>query len=84
MHEISFSEIVGCNDGVSVVVVLSSENSVTSESLVFQGEVKRRGDVLRGQNLDIRFLLLLGGEQCSPISEFCVRGFRVIEREALW
>ena len=59
VHKITLSKVVGSYHGVSVVSILPSQESVTSESLVFECEVEGRCNVLSGQNLDVRLLLLL-------------------------
>ena len=81
MHEILLASVVCCDHSCSVVGILSLQHTVSSEPVIFQGEVEAWSDVLGREYLDIGFFLLLVREQGAPVGEFSVRSLCVVLRE---
>ena len=76
--QIPLAEVVGGHLGVLVGRGLVVEDASASETVVHQGEVELRGDVLRSQEVKVVRLLLRTCEQGAGVRQLGVRGLGVV------
>ena len=81
VHRVALAQVVDLHGGGAVGRLLLLEDALAAEVVVEQGEIERRGDVLRGEEVEVVGLLRLLGEQGAEVGELRVGDLRVVERE---
>ena len=78
MGHVSATQIVGRYLCILVGSGLVVEYASSSKTVVYQGEVELRRDVLGGQQVEVVRLPVLSGQEGSEIAEFGIRGLGIV------